>query len=443
MTFAQIAEKLAKKKAEYTEKMNSPFLEVRNTAKYMVENRIAPREQALREYNQQLSQPQGNVPQFRKGGETGDDPQYRSLLARILGIEAEPGYDSRSRSIGNWFMRNSSPSVTWDDVPKQDATAAANPGNPFVSTPERPLLYSGTRSGGSFKAPRGPKTNINSPMGIAQLANEIAAQPSEVMRLPSEGYDMGRMTPISAPEALSRYNTDTTPEIDKLKAIGADAVERASKMPGKTSFTGKLDKAMPSIMQTAGILGSFVDNIANRRAINKMQGPAAPTYTPGVKLNTTYNINPQLAEAREAEVAVNRGIDNSMTSAGSATASKIGAFTNRLRETGRLYAAKENAENQMRNHETLVNSQINAGNVAMGNRYRQDVVDFNNMKTNAIAGNSSDFGQDLMNISSAYQQSVVGPKQQLEMLYPYMNKYGMMDKYYGAILERLGVQPAK
>lgn len=44
------------------------------------------------------------------------DPVYRSTLARILGIPAEEGYDPKTRSVGNWFARNSTPALwsKWD-----------------------------------------------------------------------------------------------------------------------------------------------------------------------------------------------------------------------------------------------------------------------------------------------------------------------------------------
>lgn len=65
----------------------------------------------------------GKIKKARTGAkltaETGDTkPSYRSLLARILGIEAEPGYDPKTRSVQRWFERNT-PASTVEHVPSQ------------------------------------------------------------------------------------------------------------------------------------------------------------------------------------------------------------------------------------------------------------------------------------------------------------------------------------
>ena len=61
-----------------------------------------PQQQTELDANQAMMEGQMEEPMmFANGG------KYRSGLARMLGIEAEEGYDPNIRSIGNWFMRNS------------------------------------------------------------------------------------------------------------------------------------------------------------------------------------------------------------------------------------------------------------------------------------------------------------------------------------------------
>lgn len=253
-------------------------------------------------------------------------------------------------------------------------------------------------------------------------------------------------SPLTADTQISGSQQMVTPRQVQLDPIADPTVTDELIAPDMTApaavtatAAAKPDMAGGAI-KAAGMLGTFLDNFANRRAINNMQAPAAPTYTPGMKLNTTYDISPQLNAAREAETVLNRGIDNTTASSSTATAGKIGAFAERLRNTGQLYSQKQNVEGQLRNQETMMNADINMRNTATGNAYRQSMVDFNNAKRQAIAANTSNLGQDFMDIASDYQRNVLGPKAQLEVLKPLLNKYGMMDKYYMAWAEKNGIK---
>lgn len=499
MTFAQIAEALAKRENKYLNMLNSSTTkEARNTAQRMLD-RVRQRKEGLVMENRAMTEPPAGaeaVPQFGGGTEV---PQYRSLLAKMLGIEAEPGYNQRTRSIGNWFMRNSSPAVTWDDVPTQPEapisikstksstpatksamitaklTSAQKPatkviaskeavsagqksepaygigltstpyrifestytepkgiesGNIFLSTPERELLWNGELP----VKPKGSGSGV-----VATSASNPAASVTMPTYYPNIIRESMNRIPGMAgnPQGFdTRYLTGKAPDDPNagLEGLTIGLQEPSAFTPvdavaSNPTFGDKLGKAMPGIMQTAGIMGNFLDNFANRRMINKLQGPATPVYTPGVKLNTNYDINPQLRDAREAEVAVGRGIDNTTTSSGGASAAKIAAFTQRLRNTGQLYSQKANAETQMRNHESMLNWQNTARNTAVGNDYNQRTIDFNNAKQGMIAGNTANFGQDLVNINSAYQRRQ-DERASLDAMLPYLNKYDMFRKYF-------------
>lgn len=72
-----------------------------------------------------------------------NQPQYRSLLARMLGIEAEEGYDENKRSIGNWFMRHSG-------TPRQRETEESAPSRspvPTIAPGNFPTLTVGSQQG--------------------------------------------------------------------------------------------------------------------------------------------------------------------------------------------------------------------------------------------------------------------------------------------------------
>ncbi|HAH23872.1 MAG TPA: hypothetical protein DCL77_08955 [Prolixibacteraceae bacterium] len=229
---------------------------------------------------------------------------------------------------------------------------------------------------------------------------------------------------------------------NKLQANAEKTALKAAEMK-KTFDLEKANKSQlntAGVMQVAGSMGTFVDNIANSYAINKMQSPAAPVYQNGVKLNTNFNIEPQLADLKSQGATFDKSVDHSLTSRGAGIASKLAGLSARMKGIGELRAQKENAENQMLNQQTGMNQQINAQNNAIGNNYRQQLVDFNNSKTQVGAANFANFGQDLMDINNDYISNVVMPKKQMEIMMPYLNRYGVADRQYAGQAELYGLQ---
>lgn len=226
-------------------------------------------------------------------------------------------------------------------------------------------------------------------------------------------------------------------ETDKLKDLTVNMGARASE-DTKALLAEKgarRENVVTGAMGAMGTMGTFLDNIANKRMLNNLEAPAKPVLQNGIKLNTNYNIEPQVGELKSQAYAMNRGIDNTLSSRGTATAAKLAGFSSVLRGISELRAQKANAETQMRNTETMANAEINARNSAVDHNYRQAVTDFNNGKIQAGAANFANLGQDLMDINNDYINNVVLPKKQMEIMMPFLNRYGVVDRKYGAMDE--------
>ena len=154
---------------------------------------------------------------------------------------------------------------------------------------------------------------------------------------------------------------------------------------GFVPSTGKRQKAKlgiggwmnigSGILNVAGGLGSY---FMNRKALKDMEntgigsGPEAPVAMQANKLNTNYNINPQLSAIREAEANAFKDIDQNTTSSSVALARKQQARLNSLQNRNALYAEKENRETELINADRLNQQQISAQNNQAYNQYLKD-----------------------------------------------------------------------
>jgi hypothetical protein len=231
--------------------------------------------------------------------------------------------------------------------------------------------------------------------------------------------------------ALEKYKADyeaalaqgATPE--EAATVAATNQEVDKTIDGKTAKSGidwmqgnftpsTMDKAMQGI----GIGGSFMDNIARARQINRTRPMNAPMYMEAPSIETRMNISPQLNEARNAQAIFNRGIDRSAMSGGQGMAAKASAYAGRLNAANKMYGEKSNRETALRNRQRQLTAQTANQNRQMYGQYRNNLVNFENSRLGAMAQNTANFGQDLSSIGSDYMKNIRSPKMQLEAYKP-------------------------
>lgn len=154
---------------------------------------------------------------------------------------------------------------------------------------------------------------------------------------------------------------------------------------GFVTSTGKRQKASlgiggwnaigQGVLNIGSSLGSY---FINRKALKDMEntgigsGPETPVAMQAAKLNTNYNINPQLSAIRESEANAFKDIDQNTTSSSVALARKQQARLNSLQNRNALYAEKENKETELINADRLNQQQVSAQNNQMYNQYLKD-----------------------------------------------------------------------
>ena len=101
-------------------------------------------------------------------------------------------------------------------------------------------------------------------------------------------------------------------------------------------------------------------------------GPEIPIAMQAAKLNTNYNIKPQVSAIRETEANIFKDIDQNTTSSNVALARKQQVRLNSLQNRNALYAEKENKETELINADRLNRQQVLAQNNQMYNQYLKD-----------------------------------------------------------------------
>ena len=151
--------------------------------------------------------------------------------------------------------------------------------------------------------------------------------------------------------------------------------------------TGKRQKAgaglgiggWSNIIQGAlNIGGGLASYFINKKTLKDMEnlgigsGPETPVAMQATKLNTNYNINPELSAIRETEANTFKDIDQNTISSSVALARKQQARLNSLQNRNKLYAEKENKEIELINADRLNQQQVSAQNNQAYNQYLKD-----------------------------------------------------------------------
>ena len=129
-----------------------------------------------------------------------------------------------------------------------------------------------------------------------------------------------------------------------------------------------------------GAAGSLIGGLIGLNSANKMKAPESPTLYRAAKLETNYNINPQLASLERSRQDIAKGIDSDTAS----SVARIGRRNRLINDTtdrgNLLYGQKENVETQLLNQDALNQQQVSQQNAAVQNEYAAKKTDFYNQK---------------------------------------------------------------
>jgi hypothetical protein len=349
-TFAQVAEMLGNKQAKFEERLNKASDSIaRNSAQRMLD-RIEDSKDRLFNSQEALKVPQApvGVSQFGAGGET-DPPTSEAEKEKALKEyqEAYAHHAKMRQAIGtnDTELLNATPGAKWGPYTTNDLTS---------------------------DLARAQELRKKAGLGLVEDAK---------LTLPHAGQQIrGTFNQLAGTHYGSGGNVSQ-------HGWGADLLKKAS---------GWVSDNKGAIGDTINSVMPFVDNAYASKTINNMQAPVDPILQKSAQINTNYNINPQLLANRDTNTILNKSIDASNTSGGSAQNQKIAAFAKRMGTTGQLYGQKNQVEGQLEDKQRIINTQTENANIDTMNQFNEATRGFKNNQMVERMNNMSNVSTDAM-----------------------------------------------
>lgn len=213
-----------------------------------------------------------------------------------------------------------------------------------------------------------------------------------------------------APNVLTKANMNSvkTNSVVLGKPVGTSINPSSSPLSKVRSGFKNFISGVGGEVISAGIgaLGNIISGVTNKNSINNIQAPTRPRTVVPVRMRTTYNINPQLAESRDSERNMARIIDSN-TSSSSGKIARIQSLANRgVLERNKLRGIKENVETDLLNRSALNRQRVEATNNQVLNAYDNAITQIENEKVQARANNRTNVIEGLTSAIRDYQLGV-------------------------------------
>ena len=165
-------------------------------------------------------------------------------------------------------------------------------------------------------------------------------------------------------QSVTEYKTDTN-NTDNTKNNDTE---------GKWIGQYKTTNAGDWIGLGSNLLGSILSYGLTSSAINKTPMPTRPAVMQAAKLKTTYNVEPQLSEIREAEQMNRAAVRRNTASSNTSLAREQRLLNEAIGARAVLHGQKETIETRLINQDRLNRQQVAAQNTALYNDYLNRVV---------------------------------------------------------------------
>lgn len=202
---------------------------------------------------------------------------------------------------------------------------------------------------------------------------------------------------------IQRINTTHRETLTPKQQRFRNRMQRKAQRIAENQFTTN-DK----IGLASNIIGAGISNIINNNTLNKMRYSSQPVGRSAVKLNTSYNINPQLDSIRESTALNDRLIANNTASSRVSLARQQSNRNNSLNLRNNLYGQKTNIENQLVNQDRMNRQSVEHANIGEYNNWRNGLVNFNNIIAEKKSENNVG---TIQNMNSAVQDMITRNEQ--------------------------------
>lgn len=228
--------------------------------------------------------------------------------------------------------------------------------------------------------------------------------------------DKGGITPwttsnkydVKVPLAITK-STPTIPYTTKVYTPTSKVTENKTSQNYNDNKSGMILRDADWYSLGADLIGTIGAGIIGAKAAGNTYIPEAPVRYQATKLNTNYNITPQLETIRRSRNRLANEISNN-TSSSVAAINRLNLLENNANEQlNKLYDIKENRESDLLNQDALNQQSVSAQNVQAINDYNYRVAELKNARTqamgNVLTGTLQGIGNSFQNLISQGRQN--------------------------------------
>lgn len=228
--------------------------------------------------------------------------------------------------------------------------------------------------------------------------------------------DKGGITPwitsnkydVKVPYAITK-STPTIPYTSKVSTPTSKVTENKTIPTYIGNKSGMILRNADWASLGADLIGTIGAGIIGAKSANNINIPNIPVPYQASKLNTNYNITPQLESIKRSRNRLANEISNN-TSSSVAAINRLNLLENNANEQlNKLYNIKENRESELLNQDALNQQSVSAQNVQAMNDYNYKVAELKNARNqamgNVLTGTLQGIGNSFQNLISQGRQN--------------------------------------
>lgn len=228
--------------------------------------------------------------------------------------------------------------------------------------------------------------------------------------------DKGGITPwttsnkydVKIPLAITK-STPTIPYTTKNYTPSSKSFKTKTSQNDNGNKSGMILRDADWYSLGADLIGTIGAGIIGANSASNTYIPEAPVRYQATKLNTNYNITPQLEIIRRSRNRLANEVAGN-TSSSVAAINRLNLLENNANEQfNKLYDIKENRESELLNQDALNQQSVSAQNVQAINDYNYRVAELKNARTqamgNVLTGTLQGIGNSFQNLISQGRQN--------------------------------------
>lgn len=228
--------------------------------------------------------------------------------------------------------------------------------------------------------------------------------------------DKGGITPwttsnkynVKVPYAITK-STPTIPYTSKVSTPTSKVTDNKTSQNNNSNKSGMILRDADWYSLGADLIGTIGAGIIGAKAVGNIYIPEAPVRYQATKLNTNYNITPQLETIRRSRNRLANEVAGN-TSSSVAAINRLNLLENNANEQlNKLYDIKENRESELLNQDALNQQSVSAQNVQAINDYNYRVAELKNARTqamgNILTGTLQGIGNSFQNLINQGRQN--------------------------------------